>query len=116
MALESAQAVPESDGFMGAALWPDLDWAEVRARLEASPEKLASLAEMEATGLALQLYRRNFGQLPLQFEPGDSATALGLTGEETYDIATAGLTPRAVITVRVRPAAGEPSASDRPRS
>ena len=49
----------------------------------------------------------NMGVLPLQFEPGASAASLGLTGEESYDIAIAGLTPRATITVRVRPADGE---------
>jgi aconitate hydratase len=48
----------------------------------------------------------NMGVLPLQFEPGASAASLGLTGEESYDIAIAGLTPRATITVRVWPAAG----------
>ena len=50
----------------------------------------------------------NMGVLPLQFEPGASAASLGLTGEEAYDIEIAGLTPRATITVRVRPAAGKP--------
>ena len=50
----------------------------------------------------------NMGVLPLQFEAGDSAASLGLTGEESYDIAIAGLTPRATITVRVRPAVGKP--------
>ena len=49
----------------------------------------------------------NMGVLPLQFEPGASAASLGLTGEESYDIAIAGLTPRATITVRVQPATGE---------
>jgi hypothetical protein len=29
---------------------PDLEWSEVLARLEAAPEKLQSLAEMERTG------------------------------------------------------------------
>ena len=48
----------------------------------------------------------NMGVLPLQFLPGASAASLGLTGTEAYDIAIAGLTPRATITVRVRPAAG----------
>ena len=48
----------------------------------------------------------NMGVLPLQFLPGASAASLGLTGTESYDIAIAGLTPRATITVRVRPAAG----------
>src|SRR5687767_11176107 len=48
----------------------------------------------------------NMGVLPLQFEAGASAASLGLTGTESYDIETAGLTPRATITVRVRPASG----------
>ena len=48
----------------------------------------------------------NMGVLPLQFLPGASAASLGLSGTEAYDIAIAGLTPRATITVRVRPAAG----------
>ena len=49
----------------------------------------------------------NMGVLPLQFKPGESAASLGLTGRESYDIAIAGLTPRATITVRVRPADGK---------
>jgi aconitate hydratase len=50
----------------------------------------------------------NMGVLPLQFEAGESAASLGLTGEESYDIEIAGLTPRATITVRVRPGTGKP--------
>ncbi|HUP41547.1 MAG TPA: aconitate hydratase AcnA, partial [Vicinamibacterales bacterium] len=50
----------------------------------------------------------NMGVLPLQFEPGASAASLGLTGTESYDIAMAGITPRATIVVRVRPASGKP--------
>jgi len=49
----------------------------------------------------------NMGVLPLQFEADASAAALGLTGEESCDIAIAGLTPRATITVRVRPRTGK---------
>jgi aconitate hydratase len=49
----------------------------------------------------------NMGVLPLQYEGGASAASLGLTGEESYDVAIAGLTPRATITVRVRPADGK---------
>ncbi len=49
----------------------------------------------------------NMGVLPLQFESGASAASLGLTGDESYDIAIAGLTPRATITVRVRPVTGK---------
>ena len=50
----------------------------------------------------------NMGVLPLQFEPGASAASLGLTGTESYGIAVAGLAPRATITVRVQPPAGNP--------
>ena len=49
----------------------------------------------------------NMGVLPLQFEPGASASSLALTGEESFEIAMAGLTPRSTITVRVQPAAGK---------
>jgi aconitate hydratase len=49
----------------------------------------------------------NMGVLPLQFEPGVSAASLGLTGEESYGITMTGLAPRASITVRVQPAAGD---------
>jgi aconitate hydratase len=45
----------------------------------------------------------NMGVLPLQFKPGESASSLGLTGREQYDIAVAALTPRATVAVRVRP-------------
>jgi aconitate hydratase len=50
----------------------------------------------------------NMGVLPLQFEAGASAASLGLTGTESYDIAIAGLTPRATTIVRVWPAGGRP--------
>jgi aconitate hydratase len=49
----------------------------------------------------------NMGVLPLQFKPGESAASLGLTGREAYDIAMAGLVPRAAIVVRVRPTDGK---------
>jgi aconitate hydratase len=49
----------------------------------------------------------NMGVLPLQFEPGVTAASLALTGAESYDIAVAGLTPRATITVRVRATDGK---------
>jgi aconitate hydratase len=48
----------------------------------------------------------NMGVLPLQFKAGESASSLGLTGRETYDIAVADLVPRGLINVRVRPADG----------
>ena len=49
----------------------------------------------------------NMGVLPLQFKAGESASSLGLTGRETYDIAVADLVPRGLMNVRVRPADGK---------
>jgi aconitate hydratase A / 2-methylisocitrate dehydratase len=48
----------------------------------------------------------NMGVLPLQFKPGETASSLGLTGRESYDVDVAGLAPRAYINVRVRPSDG----------
>jgi aconitate hydratase len=44
----------------------------------------------------------NMGVLPLQFKPGESAEALGLTGRETYEIVGAAdaLAPRGAVTVK----------------
>ncbi len=44
----------------------------------------------------------NMGVLPLQFQPGETAASLGLTGRETYDLVgiAQGLTPGGLITVR----------------
>jgi aconitate hydratase len=50
----------------------------------------------------------NMGVLPLQFKAGQSAASLKLTGTESYEIAVAGLKPRATISVRVQPASGTP--------
>jgi aconitate hydratase len=47
----------------------------------------------------------NMGVLPLQFKAGESAASLKLTGTETYDVAVAGLKPRATVQVRVQPVA-----------
>jgi aconitate hydratase len=49
----------------------------------------------------------NMGVLPLEFAPGVTAATLGLTGEESYDIAIAGLTPRSTTIVRVTPSGGK---------
>jgi len=49
----------------------------------------------------------NMGVLPLQFKPGETAASLGLTGRESYDIGMPSLTPRATLSVRVRPADGK---------
>jgi aconitate hydratase len=51
-----------------------------------------------------RIHRSNLlfmGILPLEFRPGEGVAALGLTGEEEFDIAgLAGLSPRAEIAVR----------------
>jgi len=59
-----------------------------------------------------RIHRSNLvgmGVLPLQFEPGESAAALGLTGRETYSIEgiASGLTPRGSLTVIARADATE---------
>jgi aconitate hydratase len=48
----------------------------------------------------------NMGVLPLQFKTGETASSLGLTGTELYDIVVADLKPRAAVTVRVQPVGG----------
>ena len=48
----------------------------------------------------------NMGVLPLQFNPGETAASLCLTGQESYDIAVAALAPRSSISVRVHPPEG----------
>ena len=58
-----------------------------------------------------RIHRSNLvgmGILPLQYEPGDSAASLGLTGRETYSILglEAGLSPRQSVTVVARDDAG----------
>ena len=50
----------------------------------------------------------NMGVLPLQFRVGETASSLGLTGREDYDIAVADLQPRGTITVLVQPPEGAP--------
>jgi aconitate hydratase len=44
----------------------------------------------------------NMGVLPLEFQPGDTAATLGITGREQFEIGgiAEGLTPRGVVTVR----------------
>jgi aconitate hydratase len=52
------------------------------------------------------------GVLPLEYEPGQSAASLGLTGEETFDVVgleaglASGFEGGRDVTVRVKPAAG----------
>ena len=50
-----------------------------------------------------RIHRSNLvmmGVVPLEFEPGQNADTIGLTGQETFDVAVADdLSPRQVITV-----------------
>jgi len=50
----------------------------------------------------------NMGVLPLQFQSGQSASTIGLTGSERYEVLAVaqGLKPRALITVRAVGSAG----------
>ncbi len=52
----------------------------------------------------------NMGVLPLQFQPGASAAALGITGRERFDLVgiAAGLAPGSSVTVRATDEAGAP--------
>jgi len=59
-----------------------------------------------------RIHRSNLvgmGVLPLQFKPGDSAAALGLTGQEFFDVASLGddIQPRQEVTVTVVGADGK---------
>ncbi len=51
----------------------------------------------------------NMGVLPLEFKPGESVTALGLTGREVFELmgSGVGLDPRGDLQVRATSAAGE---------
>jgi aconitate hydratase len=59
-----------------------------------------------------RIHRSNLvgmGVLPLQFQPGDSAASLGLTGHETYTIRglSEGLSPRQRLTIETRNERGD---------
>ncbi len=58
-----------------------------------------------------RIHRSNLvgmGVLPLQFQPGETAASLGLTGTETFDITgIEQLAPRALLTVRATKEGGE---------
>ena len=57
-----------------------------------------------------RIHRSNLvgmGIVPLQFQPGDSAESLGLTGKETFDVGDVTEDAR-TTTVTARPAAGDP--------
>ena len=80
------------------------DWAAKGTRLLGVRAVLAGSFE--------RIHRSNLvgmGVLPLQFQPGDSAASLGLTGREIYDIPGLGddLAPRSRMTVKARGEAGE---------
>jgi len=82
------------------------DWAAKGTRLLGVRAVIAQSYE--------RIHRSNLvgmGVLPLQFLPGESATSLGLTGRESYDITglASGLQPRAELRVTVRDARGERS-------
>jgi aconitate hydratase len=59
-----------------------------------------------------RIHRSNLvgmGVLPLQFQPGETASSLGLTGRETYTIRgiAEGLSPRQRLTIETRDERGE---------
>ncbi len=80
------------------------DWAAKGPRLQGVRAVIAESFE--------RIHRSNLvgmGVLPLQFVGGDSATSLGLSGEETYDVTgvSEGLTPRKRLGVVARRNLGE---------
>ena len=80
------------------------DWAAKGPRLLGVVAALAESFE--------RIHRSNLigmGILPLEFAPGETADALGLTGEESYDIAgiAAGVKPGAKIGVTATAASGK---------
>jgi aconitate hydratase len=80
------------------------DWAAKGTRLLGVRAVLAESFE--------RIHRSNLvgmGVLPLQFKPGDSATSLGLTGTEAFDIVGLDddIAPRWTVTVVARGVAGE---------
>ena len=80
------------------------DWAAKGALLLGVEAVLAESYE--------RIHRSNLvgmGVLPLQFKSGESASSLGLTGQETYDIEglAAGTRPHQEVTVKVAGANGE---------
>ena len=82
------------------------DWAAKGTRLLGVRAVVASTFE--------RIHRSNLigmGVLPLEFSPDESWRSLGLTGEETVDIAlpegTEGLAPRQELTLRLRRGDGE---------
>lgn len=80
------------------------DWAAKGPMLQGVQAVLAESFE--------RIHRSNLvgmGILPLQFDPGDTAENLGLTGEELYSVALpAELTPMATVAVTAAPAEGDP--------
>ncbi len=80
------------------------DWAAKGTRLLGVRAVLAESYE--------RIHRSNLvgmGVLPLQFQPGQSAASLGLTGREQFDVLglAQGLSQRQTVTLRVRDESGE---------
>src|SRR6187455_2418605 len=78
------------------------DWAAKGPRLLGVRAVIAESYE--------RIHRSNLvgmGIVPLQFQPGDSAESLGLTGKETFDVGDVTEDAR-TTTVTARPAAGDP--------
>jgi aconitate hydratase len=80
------------------------DWAAKGPNLQGVKAVIAQSFE--------RIHRSNLvgmGILPLEFEPGDSFEALGLTGRERYDVlgVEGGVQPRQQLTVRVLSDEGE---------
>jgi len=80
------------------------DWAAKGTRLLGVRAVLAESFE--------RIHRSNLvgmGVLPLQFQPGDSAASLGLTGTESFDVhgLDDDLAPRSVVTMVAHGEAGD---------
>jgi aconitate hydratase len=79
------------------------DWAAKGTQLLGARAVIAKSFE--------RIHRSNLvgmGVLPLQFEPGEDAASLGLTGQETFDVSgvAEGLTPGKKLTVEAAPDKG----------
>ena len=80
------------------------DWAAKGTKLLGVRAVLARVYE--------RIHRANLvgmGVLPLQFQPGENAASLGLTGREEFDVAglADGLAQRQTLRLRVRDERGE---------
>ena len=92
--------------------WPVVSMA--RAHRGTGRPRAPALLGVKAViaGSYERIHRSNLvgmGILPLQYQPGDSAASLGLTGRESFSILglEAGLTPRQTVAVVARDEQGE---------